>query len=237
MKTVMKNGKSLFICFIGIDGSGKTSLAKGLVKSTPRLGIKSKYVRCRFESFKLLWIFIEVVKKVLIVSGKKKTDNSPEGTETRRELFKNPFFSRVYENLLFFDYFWQILFKVRLPLAFGKNIICDRYFYDTVIDMAVDFGSTEPEVHKMVSKFLSIAPEPGLVFLVDLPVEVAYRRNLLKSDGLRQDYIAERRNVYLSLGKRREITVLNGAQSLDELGDLIWDEVTGLIGKGSPAHE
>ena len=230
----MKNGKCLFICFIGIDGSGKTSLAKGLVKSTPRLGIKSKYVRCRFESFKLLWVFIEMVKKLLAISGKKKTDNSPEGTRTRRQLFKNSFFSRVYESLVLFDYFWQILFKVRLPLVLGRSLICDRYIYDTVVDLVVDFGSHETETRKLTRTFLSIAPKPDLVFLVDSPVEAAYERNLLKSDGIQLDYISERRDVYLSLGKRHEITVLNGTHNLEELKNSVWNEVTNLVGRGNP---
>ncbi len=224
-----RNKRSIFICFIGIDGSGKTSLARELVESTPRLGIKSKYVRCRFESFKLLRIFIEIVKILLAISGKKRMDNSPEGTTDRRQLLANPLLSKVYENLVLLDYFWQILLKVRLQLAFGINIICDRYVYDTVVDLAVDFGSTESQIQKMLGKFLHLAPKPDLVFLVDLPTEIAYQRNLPKSDGLRMDYISERRDVYLTLGKRQEITVLNGAQSLEGLWDLVWNEVSILV--------
>lgn len=213
----------LFICFIGIDGAGKTALTQRLVEEMAADGLQSKYVMGRFEAFKLLRPFLFGVKKT-ILSGKK-TDISAEGTSTKRKIFNNRLWAKVWEFSVLLDYLIQITFKIRLPLVRGKSICSDRYIYDTVIDLAVDLDYSTPRMRKMLKNLFHIVPRPDLVFLIDLPEEIAYERNLPKRDNLPLEYLVQRRKLYLSLKDRPEITNLDGTTGLEELFKIVKGEI------------
>jgi len=60
--------RAILICFTGIDGSGKTTLAKMLVEGMKKEGIKSKYVYNRSKPFVTKPIMD--VGKILLFRGK-----------------------------------------------------------------------------------------------------------------------------------------------------------------------
>jgi len=206
--------KGFLVCFTGIDGAGKTTLSKELVELLNKKGIECKYVYGRLNPFFLKpfivlggWIFLR--KRDI-------TKNYSEYANTKRKAIKKySFFSRIYQKIFLFDYLLQILFKVKLPLIFGKNIVCDRYVYDTAItDLSVDMGYSHSEIRTLIKKFFYIAPKPNLVFLMDLPEEIAFQR---KDDTPSIEYLKERRRFYLDVGKEEEMIILNGSKNLDEL--------------------
>ena len=136
---------------------------------------------------------------------------------------RHSFLFVFYRYVLQFDYFLQILFKVRLPFMLGKNIVCDRYVYDTAItDLSVDMNLSSSEIQDLIERFFYIAPKPDLAFLIDLPEEIAFQR---KDDTPSIEYLKERRDIYLDIGKEYEMEVLDGSRSLDELESLMQKEV------------
>lgn len=224
----MKNNKNVpFICFVGIDGSGKTTLAQALIDAAQQYGIKTKYARCRFESFKLFRPFIVVAKKVLLLLGKK-TDYSPEGIHTKKQLSKNPFLATIYHYSVLFDYLLQILVKIKLPLLLGKTIVCDRYVYDGIVDMAADFDYSKDKIQSTLKRYLHLLPKPDVVFLIDLPAEIANARG--KDDVPSIDYLSERRKIYLDLAEQFGMSILDGCKDLEELKDLVQGRVIKIKG-------
>ena len=219
----MKSKAHLF-CFIGIDGTGKTTLAQMLAREMAQNGIKIKYVMGRLETFKPLKPFLFVVKKTLSLFGKK-TDQSAEGLKTKRRLSKNRFLAVAWRLSVFFEYLIQVSYKIRLPLMLGRSVSCDRYIYDTVVDMTADFALPTPKMQKSLDNMLRLAPKPDMVFLIDLPEEVAYQRNLAKSDNLSPDYLGERRGLYLSFKGRSEVEVLDGFKEPQELLMIVKDRI------------
>lgn len=206
---------SYLICFIGIDGAGKSTLTRRLTEELARNGIKARYVMARFEKFVLLQPARWIVKKVFF-SGKK-TDYSAEGVRTRRRVFKKRSVAGFWQWALMLDYSLQLGFKVRLPLMRGRSVCADRYVFDTAVDLAADLALPASGLQKRLAALLCLAPRPDLVFLVDLPEEIAYQRNLAKHDNLPLEYFKERRKLYLRFRSRPEVTVLNGGQTPDDL--------------------
>ena len=207
--------KGIFICFTGIDGSGKTTLAKALVDKLEENNIKSKYVYNRYKP--IITRPLMVIARILFLRGKNILANYAEHSEAKRRIFKNRIVSRAYHYLLLFDYFWQVLFQVRLPLMLGANIICDRYIYDTVItDIAIDLNYSTTKVKNILESrvYSSLFPKPSLIFLVDVPEEIAYQR---KSDIPSIEYLKKRRGIYLDIGKKCDMVILDGTKSLEEL--------------------
>ncbi len=215
-------GKNYLICFIGIDGTGKTTLARMLAQEMNQNNINTKYVIGRFETFKLLKPALFVIKKTLSLFGRR-TDQSAEGLRTKRSMFKNRFLAKIWQLSMFLDYLLQLGYKIGLPLMLGRSISCDRYIYDTAVDTTTDFGLSVPKMKESLENMLHLAPKPNVVFLIDLPEEFASQRNLAKSDNLSLDYLRERRELYLNFRGRSEVEVLDGSKKPDELLAIIND--------------
>lgn len=209
-----KKKSPVFICFTGMDGTGKTTLSKELVNILNKKGVKCKYVYARQNPF-LLKPFI-LIGELIFLRKKDIFKNYSEYTNTKRKAMeKHSFLSKVYQQILLLDYLLQISFKVKLPLIFGKNIVCDRYVYDTIItDLSVDMNYSKEKVMKLLNNLLRFFPEPDITFLIDAPEELAYQR---KDDTPSIKYLKERRRMYLDVGEEYRMMVLDGSKKLEEL--------------------
>lgn len=217
----MKN-RGFFICFTGIDGTGKTTLSKELVESLNKKGVECEYVYGRLSPF-VLKPFISIGRLIFHLR-KGISENYSEYSDTKRKAIKkHSFLSRVYQQILLFDYSIQIFCRVKLPLIFGKNIVCDRYVYDTVItDLSVDMNYSTDRVISLLDNLLRFFPEPDIAFLIDVPEEIAYQR---KDDISSIEYLKERREIYLEVGKVYGIIILDGSKKLEELQEEIWKRI------------
>lgn len=210
--------KKVLICFTGMDGTGKTTLSKELVELLNKKGIKCKYVYAKLDSF-VLKPFI-LFGEWMFLQGKDAFKNYSEYSDIKRKAIKRHFFlSSFYLRILLFDYSLQLFFKVKLPLIFGKSIVCDRYIYDTAItNLSVDMNYSKDETISLINNLLRFFPEPNITFLIDVPEEIAYQR---KNDTPSIIYLKERRKMYLDVGKEYGMVILDGSKNLDELKNMV----------------
>jgi len=205
--------KNFFICFTGIDGSGKTTLARMTVKMLLQQGTPCIYVYNRFTPF-LSKPFTGLGRK-LFMSKENVFRNYARHSQAKQLLLKSRILSFFYQFLILFDYYFQNLFKVKLPLMLGKNIVCDRYIYDTLItDLALSIGYSGEVITNMLKRYFYFIPKPDLVFLIDAPEEIAYRR---KEDIPCIDYLKARRRFYLDVGKKEKMLPLDGTLGIAKL--------------------
>ncbi len=218
----MKRGS--LICFIGVDGSGKTTQAEMLAETLLKQGIRVKYLWNGFEP--LLTKPLMAIGRRVFLKGKEMFINYPDYLEAKRNFFRNRFLFTVYHYLVLADYFFQSLGKIRLPLALGRAVICDRYIYDVVGFLAADGHYSEKQIRKSLRHYLHLFPKPDLTFLLDLPEEVAYQR---KNDIPSLSYLSEPREIYLSMAKSQEIATLDGTKDPSELAEIIQHKLTGRL--------
>jgi dTMP kinase len=205
-----------FICFIGIDGSGKTTLINETVRRFSEKGIKCKYVWGSYELF-ILRPFVVLGKK-LFWGDKNSREDYITYVSSVNKVGKSGFLSICYQTAVFMEYFIQILFKIGVPLMMKSNIISDRYIYDTVISMKVNLGLKESSMHRIISAFLKIIPVPDLIFFVDVPEETAFSR---KTDTPSIDYLRIRRGLFRKTAENHNAVFLDGARPIGELYSLI----------------
>jgi len=221
--------RGFLICFTGVDGSGKTTLSIELVKLLNSNRIKCRYVYGRLEPF-ILKPFMIIGRKIFLREKDMFNDYTEYSNTKKKAIKSNPFLSKVYQLILLFDYSLQLLFRIRLPLIFGKNIVCDRYVYDTVItDLSVDMDYSGHEIKKLLKKCFYIALKPDIAFLIDVPEEVAFQR---KDDTPSIEYLKERRRVYLKIGEEYNMMLLDGSKDLTELKELVQREAFEYMKRG-----
>jgi len=205
--------KNFLISISGIDGAGKTTLAKEVVKSLREKGIKCKYVYGRLKPL-LSKPFILIGKKTLL--GKKSSSDYETYILIKEDKIpKHPFLSKIYQGILLIDYILQAFFKIKIPVLLGRSIICDRYIYDTVInDISMDVYFSSENITKIINKLLIFLPRPDAAFLIDISEEIAYQR---KNDIPSMEYLKRRKKEYLNTAKKYNMIVLNGIKTIEEL--------------------
>jgi dTMP kinase len=206
----------VLICFIGIDGSGKSTLSKNLIERMSKRHIKFEYTWCKFESsfFKLLIS----LKNKYFIRDKDWKENYTKSRTVKKKLFHSPYLRLAYEWFILIDYRFQILRKITIPRLFGRNFVSDRYIYDTVVDLAFDLNYTEEEVKKKVNHLLFLSPKPDIIYFVDVPESVAFSR---KNDVPSINFLSEKKKVYKQILKYIDVIILDGTSNLNDLNFII----------------
>jgi thymidylate kinase len=201
------------ICFIGIDGAGKTTLAQETVRLLRDRGIRSVGVYGKTVPV-LSRLLMAAGRRILLRKENIWQDYSSYATHKKR-VMRNSLLARVYEAAVWLDYLPQVLIKVILPLSTGATVVCDRYLFDTVVgDLAVHLNYDDGRIRRSLGAGFRMLPEPDQVFLIDLPEEVAIQR---KDDVPHTEYLRERRELYLRLGELCPMHQLDGQERPEEL--------------------
>jgi thymidylate kinase len=200
------------VCFTGIDGGGKTTLAKAVVSLTTK---RSPAVYVYGRTFPVVSRLVMALGRVVFLRRRDVWTSYADYEDLKRSAVSNPFLAFVFRWAINFDYVPQIVMKLLPHMFSGRLVVLDRYVYDTVIsDLAVHLGYTPAETMRAIGRYLAVLPVPAITFLVDLDEEVAFSR---KTDVPHVDYLVTRRQQYLHLAGRKEVVVLDGASSMDEL--------------------
>jgi|LauGreSBDMM110SN_4_FD.fasta_scaffold04415_5 dTMP kinase len=190
---------SRFITFEGIEGSGKSTQAKKLHEFF--LSQKINSVLTREPGGTKAG---ELIRAILI-------DEKIDKLEARTELFLN-FAARL-----------EHVEKLIKPiLSQNKTVISDRFFDSTYAYQGSAFGldlELIDEVRKMtLQNFV-----PDITFLIDVPVDIAFKRIENRLDNNRyeklgRDFHQKVRDGFLDLAKKNpRIRVIDGTKSQQEI--------------------
>ena len=192
----------MIIALMGIDGSGKTTIAKALKDRLEKMGKRVRY-HAEFN-----YIFLNHLLKFFFRNRLEKA--------TRRYLEeerKRPPVFKIWPYLVFLDCLIAYL-KFKL-LDRGKIIICDRYFYDFIIPFEA-LGDINWFIRRL---FLSL-PRPDLGFLLDVSPEIAYERTKDTHD-VSVKWLTGWREKYLKLNQRLNFKVVSSEKPFEATMDEI----------------
>lgn len=204
------------IVFIGLDGSGKTTLSKKLKRI-----LESEFtVKCKY-----VWVkFGESIIGAILNKNKKRKTKTKMIEKSKGNPFKltsNKFILYIYLYYLLFEHWIRIILHVRIPHMLGKTVLCDRYYFDTIVDIVVNFDFSY-EKSKNISKCLIGMPKPDLIFYVKVPADIAYQR---KKDIYEIDYLRDRYRIYSIFEKNPKVIVLDGTLTVGKLEKQIRDVI------------
>lgn len=208
------SGQPIFICITGIDGTGKTTHTYQILKYLQNKGIKSQYKWLRFYHFLSLPLLafcrLSGYTRASTLGAKQKC--------SYHEFYKSRIISIVYPWVLFADTLLFTTIKVYIPMSFGTSIVCDRFVYDTLIDLAV--ATRDHEIYKKpIGKlFLKLIPDNAKFIMLTIDKSIIFsRRNELKDD-LTFD---ERYKLYKSFANVFRINVINNSKSIEDVSSSI----------------
>lgn len=215
--------KGKFICLIGIDGSGKTTLIRETIKRLNKKGIQLRYVWGSYELCLLKPII--VWGKRLFLGNKNPKKDYKSYIFSINKVGENKFLSICYQTAVIIEYVFQIFFKIALPLIMRQNVISDRYIYDAVINMKVNLCLKEQTMYRIIAFLSKIVPIPDLIIFVDVPEEIAFSR---KTDTPSIDYLKIRKDLFKKIAECHGAILLDGTKPIEELYHLMEKSIQSL---------
>lgn len=176
----------MLICFIGIDGSGKTTYALKLYQE-----LKTKGFKCRYIHFDSLFAHtvLNIANKIAnLATTKTKHAKLKDSSEKRASSFISTIKGTIWSLILIIDGIFFNLLKLKKK---REIVICDRYFYDSAIS-CIYSGAKESFIYKIYQQFFLL---PDIMFLMDVEPKTAYNRK--QDESLK--YLARKRELYLKL--------------------------------------
>lgn len=218
----------MFICFVGIDGSGKTLQAERLVSSLRQRGIQCDYTWCRYSP-RLLDPLNKLAKKLI---RRRKGGSGYQGfTSSKKGILRKPLIGPLWLGLSLLDYLMQVRACFRGLLGGGKALVCDRFIYDMLADLAVNFDRRGEGIMKLARHpLVRLFPKPDAVFFLDVPPDVAWDR---KKDPnvMDKQYLIDRAEAYEALSGGLGFTRVDGTRSIEEIAEEVLTRTLSVIGQ------
>jgi len=186
----MRNRKTLFVTFEGIEGSGKSYLSNKLFKS--------------------------IKKRKIPVIHTREPGGTKGAEEIRKVILKDYFNSDV--NIKFDKYTDTLLYlaarnehvlnKIKPALAQGKIIICDR-FVDSTLAYQVYGKGVNKKLIDSVHKYILGSLKPDLTFVLKVNITKAMKRlnkRKIKNryDKFSKSFYIKAQNAFLRIAKKNK---------------------------------
>jgi thymidylate kinase len=183
------------IYIAGIDGSGKTTLAKNLEAALQGADGQVRYFYARH--FAVLLFPFRILARMIALRGMNEFGDYRKYIAKKKERSKkHKLLSRVYAMIWFFDYWLVTQIRCVRHRFTGGTLIADRYFYDVAMTISISIDLTLEQFYRLVKFSSRFFVEPSISFFLDLPEPTAYSR---KNDIQSIQYLTERRLRYLGL--------------------------------------
>jgi dTMP kinase len=197
----------------GIDGSGKTTVCLQIEEVLKNEG--HDVVKLREPTSESEW-------------GREIRERSPRGELTPDE-----------ELTLFIkDRAWNAENRIRPALAEGRIVLLDRYFFATGAYQTTSTGLPWEEILKRNREGIN-APEPDIVFILDVPVELGLQRIGGREEDRNQqfeqhDRLLKVRQAYLEMVERDSgnLVLIDASRDLESVfGDVLQHIISHIEGK------
>lgn len=206
--------KPAMICFMGLDGSGKSTSIEYACRQLKSRGYKVEIVRAAYVIVFLRGV-ITLGKKLLM-----KKDSDPFSGDYRaylESLRRNADRGGVYQIFSFLttmEFKAQIFFQIRLKRWLGRTLLVDRYIYDNVVTYAANLDLGEEYMEKTMNGKWKRVPRPDKIIYIQTPVEVCCARKDDIPDPL---YLEIRQPRYETVARMYGADVISGGQDKQKM--------------------
>jgi thymidylate kinase len=201
------------ISFSGIDCAGKTT----------QIELLEQYYLAHGQKVKRIWARGRCTPGVVLIKNIVRTDKNLDEAgkkEYREQIHKSSKKRRLLLIASILDLYWYFGLYYRLLNIFHKNLICDRYLWDSYIDFKVDYSEFNFEKWIIWKQLPGFVLKPKVSFMFIIPPEESIRRGIQKKEaGLQTlEQKREKINQYMQLVKVGKWTnVIEGMRDIDDI--------------------
>lgn len=173
-KSGIRPQRARLIALSGLDGSGKTAHAEALSRAMETSEVINRVVWSRCGCSPLYRAARRLVGGSASPAAGKPSSNRriPGGVIGA---------AWSWANALDLALLYQ--WKVRLPLATGKVVICDRYVADAAVEIGHRLGVSDAMSLAAVRALVRLSPRPDAAYMLDVPADIAAERSLDAEDA------------------------------------------------------
>lgn len=195
MEIEKRNG--VFICLEGIDGSGKTTQARRLVRTLTERGYDAVYTTEPSGG-----TYGKIIRRHML-EGKRRVP-------------------AVVEAVLFaVDRVDHVENEIKPLLKAGKIVVCDRYVYSSISYQGA-FGLAREWIEQINKE----AMEPDLAIYVDVPPEIVMDRIKRRKSVMETLQTQQKvRRAYFRLVEEKRLIMIDGNAPIAEVSDAVEDIV------------
>lgn len=209
------------IAVSGVDGSGKSSLVRGLMSELQEAGEQSEVVWFR-PGMGMGWLDTpaRAVKRLLRQAERPAITRAGTGDAPRTR-----------KGLL--GYAWCLLVTavyvqhVTRALRRAEGVVvCDRYVLDAFVTLRVFYAGVDVALAERIVR--ALLPEPDVAFYLAVPAEVALARKPL--DMIGGPAVRAQLDAYAAeLPAQPQVIVLDGTADPEELVSMAWSSIRRLL--------
>ena len=207
------------IIISGIDGSGKTTVIEGIQQELHLHGISTCYVWLRYNH-----ILVKPVHAFCRLVGLSRKKLNGEGKLVwHHEFYRCHSFCSLYIFLTYLDtLFSRLKMRRTAAIAPADIVICDRWVYDILIDLAVDTRRPGLLYGAWLQRFKDLLPQNTRQYLIKrdtkclLDVRPEYNRD--------REFLLRAR-IYRRLEAQPGITVIDNNRSIGDAIASILDDL------------
>lgn len=218
-----------FVCFIGLDGSGKSTGIEYARKTLAERGVNVRVVRAAYV-VKVMSFITKLGKRILM-----KGNSDPFSGDYREYLEKmrkransGGVYYKIFSALTTLEFKAQIFFNITLNRLFGRTLLVDRYIYDNAVTYAANMGLDEEYMRKTIEGKWRRAPKPALIIYIRTPIEVCLSRKDDIPDPL---YLEIRQPLYDKIADMYGATVISGDEGLERMQSEIMAAIDSVFSK------
>lgn len=190
--------KGYLICFVGVDGSGKTTHAKSLLSYLMQNGFSCTYIWGAFRPIFSYSFF--ALTKILGYWKETKKDAYTDPLEFAPERVRQKL-GNILRLLIFIDFQIKVL-RIRIFLAYKKIVVCDRYAYDILMELQLSQLYND----RFGRLLCRTVPKPFVTFLLDAPQAIVASRRPITIENL-----SAKREILTNMARIYNFVIVNSA--------------------------
>lgn len=197
--------KNICVCLMGVDGSGKTTIAKAYLKHLEKSAEPVIHVWSRYRNY-----FSKPFLALMRVTGHNRKEVVDGVKIGYHDFSNNKVIACVFLGLQWLDQYIDITLRFRFR---SQAIVSDRCVIDTLVDLCIDTGMDDFILGRYGRSLLSLMPQEIKYFLVARDKQLVYKcRPDVKADA----NFDRRVSLYNRVASTFDLIPLNNNGTMDD---------------------